>query len=350
MDSKIFDADDNLIWDEADNAHFPEISRPPGLGAPDECVEGDKITPNRCVYFYNGGICIKHPDSIDARGDINLNGVAYEIADAVVLTNYFIFGPAALTVNPDGQIAASDVNADGYTLTIADLVYLIRVIVGDADPIPRPSPYLREMTLGVSDSGNKFTVKAETDIRAGAGLLVFEYDNIIPQTPLPGSMSEGMELGYNITDNEIRVLIYSFETGQSIGLGSGDLVNIDYSGDGNIRLVDVSFATFHGDAMRTNIDELLIPNAFEVSQNYPNPFNPSTRIDLRIPSECNWEMIIYNIHGRAIRHFEGESEAGITIIEWDGRDDNGNSAGSGIYLYKVSAGNHAITKKMTLLK
>ncbi|GAH35566.1 unnamed protein product, partial [marine sediment metagenome] len=137
VDTRIFNPEGLLIWDETDDDAFPESSRIFGVGTPDECiqeVEG-KPAPIRCVEFNHGGICVVHPDSIDDRGDINLNGVAYEIADAVVLSNYFIYGLSAFTVSVAGQIAASDVNADGLTLSVADLVYLIRVIIGDADPI-----------------------------------------------------------------------------------------------------------------------------------------------------------------------------------------------------------------------
>ena len=77
-------------------------------------------------------------DSIDAVGDVNLNGLAYEIADAVMFTNYFIQGLSAFP-HPDGSMAASDVNGDGISLTVADLVQLIRVVVGDASPLPKVS-------------------------------------------------------------------------------------------------------------------------------------------------------------------------------------------------------------------
>ncbi|MCK4632428.1 MAG: hypothetical protein KAT79_04105, partial [candidate division Zixibacteria bacterium] len=88
---------------------------PTYLGAQDvDCFVGDTLkVPVRTVDFVNGGICIPCADSIDARGDVNLNEIPYEIADAVVFSNYFVFGISAFHGNVEGQIAATDVNADG---------------------------------------------------------------------------------------------------------------------------------------------------------------------------------------------------------------------------------------------
>ncbi|MBD3402152.1 hypothetical protein GF420_04600, partial [candidate division GN15 bacterium] len=116
---------------------------PGGAGVPDECAENEpgKPLPVRMLDFWNGGVDIICAGDIDDRGDINQDGLAYTIADAVIFTNYFIFGNQAFVdLDVDFPIeaatAASDVNADGLTLTVADLVYLIRVIVGDAVPYP----------------------------------------------------------------------------------------------------------------------------------------------------------------------------------------------------------------------
>ncbi len=83
---------------------------------------GDKYEPIRCIEFWEGGVDIVCADSIDAPGDLNLNGIAYEIADAVLYTNYFLYGMAALDPDPmrrEAQIAASDVNRDGTSLRSA---------------------------------------------------------------------------------------------------------------------------------------------------------------------------------------------------------------------------------------
>ncbi|MEE9441336.1 MAG: fibronectin type III domain-containing protein [candidate division Zixibacteria bacterium] len=70
-----------------------------------------------------------------ARGDINDNGIAYEAADAIMLTNFFIIGLRALGDKYLDDFVY-DINADGTPLRLADLIYMIRIISGDAKPLP----------------------------------------------------------------------------------------------------------------------------------------------------------------------------------------------------------------------
>ncbi|MCK4460195.1 MAG: hypothetical protein KAW46_00235, partial [candidate division Zixibacteria bacterium] len=111
-----------------DMYHIENMNVPGGFptytGVQAECFDNDpeKPLPIQFVDFINGGVDIICADSIDARGDINLNGNSNEIADAVLFSNYFVKGLVVFNVNVQGQIAASDVNADGLTLSVADLV------------------------------------------------------------------------------------------------------------------------------------------------------------------------------------------------------------------------------------
>jgi len=61
-------------------------------------------------------------------GDINLNGVPNEVADAVLYTKYFIYGLQVFCIDQQAQIMETDTNADGLRLTVGDLVYQIRII------------------------------------------------------------------------------------------------------------------------------------------------------------------------------------------------------------------------------
>jgi hypothetical protein len=94
-----------------------------------------------------------------------------------------------------------------------------------------------------------------------------------------------------------------------------------------------------------------LPVQFDLSQNYPNPFNPETRIQFDLPERSHVKIEIYNVHGQKIRSLINEEKpAGAYIFTWDGRIDSGEFAASGVYLYRLMAGDFRQTRKMTLLR
>ncbi|SYZ73337.1 exported hypothetical protein [Candidatus Zixiibacteriota bacterium] len=350
VDARIYGPFGDTLWDEYNDIKYPETGRITGLGAPDTCVTGDKNIPVRCIDFHFGGICVKHPDSIDARGDVNLNGIAYEIGDAVVYTNYFLFGLKAFTVNVDGQIAASDVNADGLTLTVADLVYLVRVITGDAVKVEKLTPNEAAVELLSRIDGHSMAVSVKNELPIGGGFLRFRFEGIIPSEPVLAGSCEGMDYKCVISGNEIRILLYSFDLGHKIAKNAGELFTINFGGTGKIELAEASFAGYYGETLASRFGSAQLPSEFALSQNYPNPFNPITSIDLSLPTACQWHLTIYNVSGQVVRRMSGDADAGRVTVTWDGRSDSGQQATSGIYLYKVNAGTFSATKKMMLLK
>ncbi len=94
-----------------------------------------------------------------------------------------------------------------------------------------------------------------------------------------------------------------------------------------------------------------MPTNFGLHQNYPNPFNPSTNIRIELPEESFTELFIYDLLGRSVRTLLMEDRsAGVFQITWDGRDDEGKLVNSGIYFYRVAAGDFTKTMKMILIK
>ncbi len=94
-----------------------------------------------------------------------------------------------------------------------------------------------------------------------------------------------------------------------------------------------------------------VPDKPFVSQNAPNPFNPITRIAYGLPVSGHVRLEVFNILGQNVKTLvDGFEEAGFKSVVWDGKDDQGNSVASGIYLYRINAGTFSDVKKMTLLK
>ena len=94
-----------------------------------------------------------------------------------------------------------------------------------------------------------------------------------------------------------------------------------------------------------------LPAGFTLHQNYPNHFNPSTTIQFSVSHESYVELKILDILGREIRTLISKKmTAGWHKIIWDGKEDNGTSVTSGIYIYKIFAGDFVSFRKMILLK
>ena len=94
------------------------------------------------------------------------------------------------------------------------------------------------------------------------------------------------------------------------------------------------------------------PEVFSLVDNYPNPFNPATTIRYALPQAADVELTVYNVVGQPVRTLVAESQsAGRYVVEWDATDDRGYSVSSGMYFYRLQAGDAFLqVKKMLLLK
>jgi hypothetical protein len=105
------------------------------------------------------------------------------------------------------------------------------------------------------------------------------------------------------------------------------------------------------EAEPTGVENEFVPVTHNLFQNYPNPFNPSTVISYSIPNVTFVSLKIYDILGREVRTLvNSEQIIGIHNVQWNGDNNYGNKVASGIYLYKIEAGDFIMTKKMLLLK
>ena len=94
-----------------------------------------------------------------------------------------------------------------------------------------------------------------------------------------------------------------------------------------------------------------LPREFTLEQNYPNPFNPTTTIEFSIPRPAFVTLDIYDVLGRRVATLVNERlQAGAKRASWDGKDNKGHEVASGVYLYKLMAGEYTESRKMLLLK
>jgi len=93
------------------------------------------------------------------------------------------------------------------------------------------------------------------------------------------------------------------------------------------------------------------PSSFYLHQNYPNPFNPVTTVKYDLPEQSQVDITVYDILGRHIKTLvNGYQEPGIKTLMWDATDNEGRPVISGVYLYRIRAGDFEQTRRMMLVK
>lgn len=111
-----------------------------------------------------------------------------------------------------------------------------------------------------------------------------------------------------------------------------------------IRTADVQTSVLTEDENSPTID-------FALMQNFPNPFNPETAISFRLSKPGNAILRIYNVDGQEIRVLtDGHHQAGLHTFKWDSKDNQGAPVSSGVYLFRLQAGEFSQTRKMTILR
>ncbi len=141
---------------------------------------------------------------------------------------------------------------------------------------------------------------------------------------------------------------YNFPTNAKIRFvcdASGDADDV-YIDQIEFRGLSGASAVPGGLVLQEGRPEMLLPEEFSVSQNYPNPFNPTTNIDFSLPTASRVVVSVYNILGQEVaRLADSYYEAGEHTLQWNAGDN-----ASGVYLYRIEAGDYTVTRKMILLK
>ena len=115
-------------------------------------------------------------------------------------------------------------------------------------------------------------------------------------------------------------------------------------------LADSTFWAFTITDVQT--EKGVVPTEFALGQNYPNPFNPTTTLQFDLPKSSSVTLEVFNVTGARVRSLlRGENiGAGRHTTMWDGRDESGRVVPSGVYMYRIAAGDFHAWKKMTMLK
>lgn len=200
-------------------------------------------------------------------------------------------------------------------------------------------------------TGINFNLKAHT-IHIGGG-FIFGIVKGNDGSTLPGTLNYmvdaiGNFVDYCVSDLDGSYMISNVEAGSYTMVSSlvsyqnvQRNLSIDYTNNSTLN-VDVSLLPNSTTGIKNNA----VITGYELKQNYPNPFNPSTMISYQIPQNSMVTLKIYNILGNEVATLVNEQQtAGVYNYNF-----KANNLASGIYFYKLQAGNFTSVRKLTLLK
>jgi len=308
--------------------------------------------PNPSLDLVDGSIYLQKVD----RGDVNLDGLRYNIADAVYFCGYLLGG--VTLIDPPRQGAASDINGDGHFWSIADLIMLVSIVNGQTPPPPKLLNPPGEIMVNLVEENGLLAVRPSLTSSFSGAYLVFNHQGKMGKPSL-ARRSLGMTLKARDDGEKLRVIIYSLEEDKIAG-GDGPILLIP--AEGEVTLEKAEFADENGHLILGKPgSQTSLPQALSLNQNYPNPFNSTTAINysnqLSADGRRRWTVTlrVYNIAGQLVRTLVDERQrAGVHSVVWDGRDAQGQEVGSGIYFYRLQVTGDRLkvekSRKMVLLR
>ncbi|OQB43031.1 MAG: flagellar basal body rod modification protein [Candidatus Latescibacteria bacterium ADurb.Bin168] len=276
---------------------------------------------------------------VDYYGDPTLDGTI-STQDASQVLKYSVhLEPNDVTTN--GTFEVGDVSDNGFVTAYDAGMILYKAIVNWNFIFParaqglnhRPAEVAAQRTIGFVQEGD------------GWDLMVSDPDGIM-----------GCDLTVTLPEGALAAF-------------SGDGV-VEFSTDGNTALVGIARAEFSNPVLlhvsgttgapglnSVSLNEgaipamIIVPVQFSLAQNAPNPFNPSTTIMFGLPGAEHVRLAVYDVNGRLVRTLiDGQVAAGSHEVLWDGSDGNGRAVASGVYVYRLTAKQDVVTRRMTLVR
>jgi subtilisin family serine protease len=273
----------------------------------------------------------------DANGDLTVN-----VQDIVTIIGYI------LEQNPQPfLLEAADMNHDG-AVNVLDVVAAVKKILS----LPKAMLASRNEI----ESNNALLALYKDKIRlTGAGVAGLQFSIIGKEAAKlvmkPGPALEGFEIAKAEKDGEVLVVVYSLGR-RTIPSGENSLFS--FEGGGELKIESALACSQSGNMVTLLVEnkgKVEIPDRYVLNQNYPNPFNPETVIRYGLPKAGDVTLTVFNALGQRVRVFEeGKREAGYHDVVWDGKDVNGVLLPSGVYVYRIEAGQFKKSVKMVLLR
>lgn len=293
---------------------------------------------------------------IDNVAPVLTHGIlASEVVDRVriVVTANEAINIPTVSVNSQSvtMTKTGDAYFNNYTLNATgDMSLNISVTDMGGNPASASATY-HVTLLGKRTSFGRFAFTSASQ----AGYLVLS-DRTIENSP-EGWTPLGLAVGLTVTSRTSIQASSSYEAipdvdERKIGMyeWTGDVWTYA-GGQGRDGHVSAAISGQYSVAVFYNPDHVVLPERFALLANYPNPFNPVTSIRYELPITTRVILKVYNILGQEVRTLVRSVEsAGFKEVQWDGRDASGQAVASGVYIYRIEAGQFVTSRKMLLIK
>jgi hypothetical protein len=327
------------------------------------------ITPSRSELV----VLVKNRAS--SYGDINGDG-SLDILDLINVVDH-ILGRDSLDANEFARaniapwaVGSSAPSPDAF-VNVQDLSLIQNIILTglypDGTTLNKPAYYVSPETLdksttadakiifNITHEGIAVSLESNVAIR-GAQLEFGSVEDPVNGMIIDSRLGDGF---YAKLSEMLRVLLYDQAGNAVIEAGNNFIANLPFiienpeaiTADKVIlvntnkeKLLKIEIEIIYGSSVELPVDYALF-------QNYPNPFNPTTTIRFSVPETNNVTINVFNTLGEEVRTlFLGQVERGTYSMKWDGKDNSGSFVSSGMYIYKMTAGQFNMSKKMMYLK
>jgi len=270
--------------------------------------------------------------------------------DSILVTeNYRIFTSGALDINARGTLLYGRDNID--TTFTYNVNYTLAKVGGDI--VSRDDNFIMNIPEN-SLLENSYIIIGSDDMNPSTPMMLSslpeKLSSIYTVSPVGKELANGARIAMDVSHHNPEDVSIGYWDGESWrelrSFLSDDRKRIEGVGShlGQYTLIR------RGSGMPLAINEnLLIPTEYALFQNYPNPFNPETMIHYDLPESGSVSLMIYDILGRELVTLVKQFQpAGQYQILWNGNNEKGTPAVSGVYFYRISSNGFSQTKKMVL--
>jgi hypothetical protein len=340
-----------------------------GVEDPIGIIEGSVLVSDpfgNDLFFGSQGGAIQ----VGIACDVTKDG-AIDIRDVVVLVAGLVGRPGFMVPSDPQRVdfKIQDCNTSGF-IDVGDAISIINEILGiDEEELFSKAvsgPAMVSLGAAVILEGGQAAIPVllEGSVAGVQASFTFDPSLMSVGTPVFVGDGSGLLLDSQVRGGELKVVVVSLTAG-GLPVSSQGLIYIPVSlkgeEEGVLRLSQVTLAdraarsvevVLSGELSQAVSRELSLPKAFALSANRPNPFNPATEIGYEVPAQAHVMLTVYNLLGQeVVRLVDGVKQAGRYSVRWDGRNGQGQTVSSGVYLYRMtSSTGFSETKRMTLLK